>query len=71
MQTRNVAVFDWHGNRLKTYPIVIAEREDGPRDAEFAKEALKRARNDKVVPEHELDGLTARVPEKIKIPLWR
>lgn len=69
MQTRNVAVYDKSGRRLKTYPIVIAEREGGLRDAEFATEALKRARNDKLVPEHELDGLMARVPQKIK--LWR
>jgi len=69
MWTRNVAVFDWRGKRLKTYPIVIEEREGGPRDTEFASEALKRARDDKLVPEDELEGLTAKVPEKIK--LWR
>ena len=32
-------------------------------------EALRRARNDKLVPEHELDSLVAKVPEKIK--MWR
>ena len=67
METRNVAVFDWHGKRLKTYPIVIADREGGPRDTEFASEALKRARDDKLVPDDELDGLTAKVPEKVKL----
>jgi hypothetical protein len=69
MQTRNVAVCDKLGQRLKTYPIAIAEREGGPRDAEFAEEALNRAKRDKLVPERELDSLTAKVPEKIK--LWR
>jgi hypothetical protein len=69
MQTRNVAVLDKLGKRLKTYSIAIAERQGGPLDAEFAREALERARNDKLVPEHELDSLTAQVPQKIK--LWR
>jgi hypothetical protein len=69
MQTRNVAVFGKFGNRLKTYPIAIAERSDGPQDAEFAKEALRRAHKDKLVPDSELDTLTAKVPQKIK--LWR
>jgi hypothetical protein len=69
MQTRNVAVCDKLGRRLKTYPIAIAKREGGPTDAEFAEEALNRARNDKLVPEHEVDSLTAQVPQKIK--LWR
>jgi hypothetical protein len=38
-------------------------------DAEFASEALKRARKDRLVPGYEVDGLTAQVPQKIK--LWR
>ena len=69
MQTRNVAVCDGHGNRLKTYAIAIPQRKDGPQDAEFAEEALKRAREDNLVPECELDNLTTKVPEKMK--LWR
>jgi hypothetical protein len=69
MQTRNVAVCDKLGRRLKTYPIAIEQREDGPRDAEFAKEALERAKKEKLVPEHELGSLTIKVPEKVK--LWR
>jgi hypothetical protein len=69
MQTRNVAVCDRLGKRLKTYPIAIAEREGGPRDTEFAREALARAKKDNLVPEHELGNLTIKVPEKIK--LWR
>ena len=69
MQTRNVAVLDRLGKRLKTYPIAIAEREGSIRAAEFAEEALSRARNEKLVPEHELHSLTAQVPQKIK--LWR
>jgi len=69
MQTRNVAVCDGHGNRLKTYAIAIPERKDGPVDGEFAEEALKRAREDNLVPEYELASLTAKVPEKMK--LWR
>jgi hypothetical protein len=69
MQTRNVAVCDKLGRRLKTYPIAIAKRENGPTDAEFAEAALERARNDKLVPEHELHTLTAQVPQRIK--LWR
>jgi hypothetical protein len=60
MQTRNVAVCDKFGRRLKTYPIAIAQREDGPRDAEFATEALERAKADKLVPEYELDSLTIK-----------
>jgi hypothetical protein len=69
MQTRNVPVFDRLGKRLKTYPIAIPEREGGPRDPEFAEAVLERARNDKLVAEHELHSLTAQVPQKIK--LWR
>ena len=69
MQTRNVAVFDRSGRRLKTYPISIAERLGGPANHEFAREALERARKDKLVPEREFDSLTVKVPEKIK--LWR
>ncbi len=68
MRTRNVAVCDGHGNRLKTYAIAIPERKDGPVDGEFAEEALKRAREDNLVPEYELASLTAKVPEKMK--LW-
>jgi hypothetical protein len=62
-------VCDGHGKRLKAYAIAIAQRQDGPQDAEFAEEALKRAREDNLVPECELDGLTTKVPEKMK--LWR
>ena len=69
MQTRNVAVCDQHGNRLKTYAIAIPQRKDGPLDGEFAEEALRRAREDNLVPEHELANLVAKVPEKMK--LWR
>ena len=69
METRNVAVCDKLGRRLKTYPIAIERREDGPRDTEFAREALKRAKKDKLVPESELGSLIVKVPEKIK--LWR
>jgi hypothetical protein len=69
VQTRNVAVFDGHGNRLKTYAIAIPRRNDGPLDGEFAEEALKRAREDNLVPAHELANLIAKVPEKMK--LWR
>ena len=32
MQTRNVAVYDGHGKRLKTYPIVIPQSNEGPQD---------------------------------------
>ena len=69
MQTRNVAVCDGRGNKLKTYAIAIPERKDGPLDGEFAEEALRRARKDSLVPEHELANLIAKVPEKMK--LWR
>jgi hypothetical protein len=69
MQTRNVAVCNKLGRRLKTYPIAIAEREGGLKDAEFATEALERAKKDKLVSESELGSLTTKVPEKIK--LWR
>jgi hypothetical protein len=69
VQTRNVAVCDHHGNRLKTYAVAIPQRKDGPLHAEFAEEALKRARDDKLVPEFELANLTAKVTEKLK--LWR
>ena len=69
MTTRNVAVCDRFGRRLKTYSISIAKRQDGPANHEFALEALERARKDKLVPENEFDSLTVKVPEKIK--LWR
>jgi len=69
VQTRNVAVYDGHGKRLKTYPIVIPQSNEGPQDGEFTEEALRRAREDNLVPEYELANLTAKVPEKMK--LWR
>ena len=69
MQTRNVAVCDGNGNKLKTYAIEIPQRKDGPQDGEFAEEALRRAREDNLVPEFELANLFAKVPEKMK--LWR
>jgi hypothetical protein len=62
-------VCDGHGNRLKTYAIAIPERKEGPLDGEFAEEALRRAREDRLVPEYELANLIAKVPEKMK--LWR
>jgi hypothetical protein len=69
VQTRNVAVFDGHSNRLKTYVIAIPQCNNGPLDGEFVEEALRRAREDSLVPEYELANLTAKVPEKMK--LWR
>jgi hypothetical protein len=69
VQTRNVAVCDGHGSRPRTYAIAISQRKDGPLDAEFAEEALRRAREDNLVPEYELANLVAKVPEKMK--LWR
>ena len=69
MQTRNVAVCDKLGRRLKTYPIAIPSREDGPRDAAFVREALERAKVDRLVPEGELGSLMVKVPQKMK--LWR
>jgi len=69
VQTRNVAVCDQHGNRLKTYAIAIPQRKDGPLEGEFAEAALKRAREDRLVAEYELATLAAKVPEKMK--LWR
>ena len=69
MRTRNVAVYDGRGTKLKTYAIAIPERKDGPLDGEFAEEALRRAREDNLVPEYELANLIAKVPEKMK--LWR
>jgi hypothetical protein len=43
--------------------------DDRSPEADIASEALERAREDRLVPEGELDSLTVRVPEKIK--LWR
>ena len=67
METRNVAVCDKLGRRLKTYPIAIPSRGDGPRDADFAREALERAKKDRLVPEGELGSLMVKVPEKMKL----
>jgi hypothetical protein len=68
MMTRNVAVLDWRGRRLKTYPITI----DGKvADAEFAEAALALARRDNLVPAHEQAGMTAKVPPVNKLHLWR
>jgi hypothetical protein len=66
--TRNVAVLDWRGVRLKTYPITIEGKAD---DAGFAEAALERARRDNLVPEQEQHRLTARVPPLNKLHLWR
>jgi len=69
VQTRYVAVCDKLGRPLKTYPIAIACGNDATRESDFAREALERAKLDRLVPEDELSGLTVRVPEKLK--LWR
>jgi hypothetical protein len=69
VQTRYVAVCDKLGRPLKTYPIAIAHSNDGTQDADFAREALERAKVDRLVPEGELGNLTVKVPQKIK--LWR
>jgi hypothetical protein len=69
MQTRNVAVCDKLGRRLKTYPTTIPSREDGPQDADCARETLERAKVDRLVPEGELGSLTVNVPQKMI--LWR
>jgi hypothetical protein len=69
VQTRYVAVCDKLGRPLKTYPIAIACSNDATQDSDFAREALERAKLDRLVPEDELSSLTVRVPEKMK--LWR
>ena len=69
MQTRYVAACDKHGRPLKTYPIAIACSNEATQGSEFAREALERAKLDRLVPEDELGSLTAKVPEKMK--LWR
>jgi hypothetical protein len=69
MQIRYVAVCDKLGRRLKIYPIELVSYGDRSPEADIASEALKRAKADRLVPEGELDSLTARVPEKVK--LWR
>ena len=69
MQTRYVAVCDKLGRPLKTYPIAIACSDDATQDSDFAREALERAKSDRLVPEDELGSLTIKVPEKMK--LWR
>jgi len=69
VQTRYVAVCDKLGRPLKTYPIAIACNNDATQDSDFAREALERAKLDRLVPEDELRSLTVRVPEKMK--LWR
>jgi hypothetical protein len=69
VQTRYVAVCDKLGRPLKTYPIAIGCSNDATQDSDFARQALERAKLDRLVPEDELSGLTVRVPEKLK--LWR
>ena len=69
METRNVAVCDKFGNRLKTYPVTLEKRENGPSNDEFAVAALEWARRDTLVPAVELDDLTVKVPAVLK--LWR
>ena len=69
MQIRYVAVCDKLGRRLKIYPIAMVSHGDRSPEADIASEALERAKADRLVPEGELDSLTVRVPEKIK--LWR
>ena len=64
MQTRNVAVCDQHGNRLKTYAIAIPQRKDGPLDDEFAEEALRRAREDSLVPNTSWPTSLQRCPRR-------
>jgi hypothetical protein len=69
VQTRYVAVCDKLGRPLKTYPVAIACSNDTTQDADFAREALERAKEDRLVPEGELGSLTVKVPQKMK--LWR
>lgn len=69
MQIRYVAVCDKLGRHMKTYPIAIEPRGDGPASSELAGEAFERARKDQLVPEGELTSLMIKVPGKVK--LWR
>ena len=69
MQTRNIAVCNKFGRRLKTYPIAMPSREDGLRDVDFAREALERAKEERLVPAGELGSLTVKVQQKMT--LWR
>jgi hypothetical protein len=69
VQIRYVAVCDKLGRHLKTYPIAIAKREDGPGNSELVGEAFERARKDQLVPEGELTSLIITVPGRVK--LWR
>ena len=69
MHTRNVTVWDKFGRRLKTYPIAMPSREDGLRDVDFAREALERAKEERLVPAGELGSLTIKVQQKMT--LWR
>ena len=49
------------GKHLFTYPVVLAGLNYEPSEEEFKQEALKCAREDKLVPENEFDLLTAIV----------
>ena len=69
MQTRYVAVCNKLGRPLKTYPIATSYSGDGTQDADLVREALERAKGERLVPESELGSLTVKVPEKMK--LWR
>ena len=62
MPTREVDIINKKtGKQLFTYPIVLAGQNYEPTEDEFRQEALKCARDDKLVPEDEFDLLLAIV----------
>jgi hypothetical protein len=58
MAERLVNVLDRHGSTIHTYPITL---DDSATDAEFEAKALEAAAHGQLVPDDELDALTARM----------
>jgi hypothetical protein len=64
-QTRYIAVCDKLGRALKTYPIATTFGDDSL-DADLIREALERAKEDRLMPESELVSWSQEIGQGVK-----
>jgi Protein of unknown function (DUF2934) len=61
MAERLVDVMDGGGTVIHTYPITLGDLGDNPDDAAYLAKALEAAAHGRLVPDSELEGLTAKI----------
>ena len=61
MEERLVDVLDRNGQILHTYPVTLDDAGEAIGDAEFMEKALAAAAHGQLVPDHELEHLTAQM----------